>query len=56
MAVDLLHIEGLEDLEHRGPVVMVNLMRFHDRSLDGDGSGRSFSNGERKGEDSLAPR
>ena len=23
----------------QGPVVMVNLMRFHERSLDGDGSG-----------------
>jgi uncharacterized protein (DUF1330 family) len=39
MAVDLLNIEGLEDLKHRGPIVMVNLMRFHERSLDGDGSG-----------------
>jgi uncharacterized protein (DUF1330 family) len=39
MGVDLLNIEGLEDLAHQGPVVMVNLMRFHDRSLDGDGSG-----------------
>jgi hypothetical protein len=39
MAVDLLDIEGLKELEHQGPVVMVNLMRFRDRSLDGDGSG-----------------
>ncbi|MGZ3352577.1 MAG: DUF1330 domain-containing protein [Xanthobacteraceae bacterium] len=39
MAVDLLNIDGLEDMAHQGPVVMVNLMRFHDRSLDGDGSG-----------------
>jgi uncharacterized protein (DUF1330 family) len=39
MAVDLLNIEGLQALDHQGPVVMVNLMRFHDRSLDGDGSG-----------------
>ena len=39
MAVDLLNIRGLEELEHQGPVVMVNLMRFHERSLDGDGSG-----------------
>jgi uncharacterized protein (DUF1330 family) len=39
MAVDLLNIEGLKDLEHQGPIVMVNLMRFRDRSLDGDGSG-----------------
>ena len=39
MGVDLLNIKGLKELEHRGPVVMVNLMRFRDRSLDGDGSG-----------------
>ena len=39
MGVDLLNIEGLKELEHQGPVVMVNLMRFRDRSLDGDGSG-----------------
>jgi len=39
MGVDLLNIKGLKDLEHRGPVVMVNLMRFRARSLDGDGSG-----------------
>src|ERR1700732_3087262 len=39
MAVDLLNIRGLEDMEQQGPVVMVNLMRFRDRSLDGDGSG-----------------
>jgi uncharacterized protein (DUF1330 family) len=39
MAVDLLNIEGLEALDHQRPIVMVNLMRFHARSLDGDGSG-----------------
>jgi hypothetical protein len=39
MGVDLLNIEGLKELEYQGPIVMVNLMRFHDRSLDGDGSG-----------------
>jgi uncharacterized protein (DUF1330 family) len=39
MAVDLLNIEGLEALDRQAPVVMVNLMRFHARSLDGDGSG-----------------
>ena len=39
MGVDLLNVRGLEALEHQGPVVMVNLMRFHARSLDGDGSG-----------------
>ena len=30
MGVDLLNIEGLKELEHQAPVVMVNLMRFHD--------------------------
>ena len=39
MGVDQLNIEGLNELEHQGAVVMVNLMRFHARSLDGDGSG-----------------
>ena len=39
MAVDLLNIEGLEASEHQGPIVMVNLMRFRGRSLDGQGSG-----------------
>ena len=39
MGVDLLNIEGLAALDPEHPVVMVNLMRFRDRSLDGDGSG-----------------
>ena len=39
MGVDLLNIRGLKELEHQGPIVMVNLMRFRERSLDGDGSG-----------------
>ena len=39
MGVDLLNIRGLKELAHQGPVVMVNLMRFRERSLDGDGSG-----------------
>src|SRR3984893_179367 len=39
MGVNLLNIEGLKGLEHQAPVVMVNLMRFRDHSLDGDGSG-----------------
>jgi hypothetical protein len=39
MAVDLLNIAGLQTLDQQRPVVMVNLMRFRDRSLDGDGSG-----------------
>ena len=39
MAVDLLNIKGLNELDQAAPVVMLNLMRFHERSLDGDGSG-----------------
>ncbi len=39
MGVDLLNVRGLEELDHDGPVVMVNLMRFRERSLDGCGSG-----------------
>ena len=39
MAVDLLNIEGLRELDPASPVVMLNLMRFHARSRDGDGSG-----------------
>src|SRR3954462_1817195 len=39
MAVHLLNIEGLAEMDRQAPVVMVNLMRFHDRSLDGDGRG-----------------
>jgi len=39
MGVDLLNVRGLKELEQQGPVVMVNLMRFRERSLDGDGSG-----------------
>lgn len=39
MPVNMLNIEGLERLDQRAPVVMLNLMRFRDRSLDGDGSG-----------------
>ena len=39
MGMDLLNVRGLEALDHQGPVVMMNLMRFHARSLDGDGSG-----------------
>jgi hypothetical protein len=35
----MLNIEGLERLDRQSPVVMLNLMRFHERSLDGDGSG-----------------
>ena len=39
MAVNMLNIEGLERLDPKAPVVMLNLMRFHARSRDGDGSG-----------------
>jgi hypothetical protein len=39
MAVDLLNIEALNQLDQAAPVVMLNLMRFRERSLDGDGSG-----------------
>ena len=39
MGVDLLNVKGLEALDQQAPVVMVNLMRFRERSLDGDGSG-----------------
>ena len=39
MGVDLLNVSGLEAMEPGAPVVMVNLMRFRERSLDGDGSG-----------------
>ena len=40
MAVNMLNVEGLERLDSSAPVVMLNLMRFHARSRDGDGSGR----------------
>ena len=39
MGVDLLNVKGLQELDQNAPVVMVNLMRFRERSLDGDGSG-----------------
>src|SRR6201994_2262053 len=39
MGVDLLNIKGLSELDQAAPVVMLNLMRFRERSLDGDGSG-----------------
>jgi uncharacterized protein (DUF1330 family) len=39
MAVDLLNVKGLLSLDPQGPVVMVNMMRFREHSLDGDGSG-----------------
>jgi len=39
MGVELLNVRGLETMARDQPVVMVNLMRFYERSLDGDGSG-----------------
>jgi hypothetical protein len=39
MGIELLNVKGLEEVDHEGPIVMVNLMRFRARSLDGDGSG-----------------
>src|SRR3954454_8431997 len=39
MGVELLNIKGLTGLDQAAPVVMLNLMRFRERSLDGDGSG-----------------
>ncbi|WP_415025362.1 DUF1330 domain-containing protein [Bradyrhizobium sp.] len=35
----MLNIKGLEQLDPKAPVVMLNLMRFHAQSRDGDGSG-----------------
>jgi len=35
----MLNIDGLERLDRHAPVVMLNLMRFHARSGDGNGSG-----------------
>jgi hypothetical protein len=35
----MLNVEGLERLDSDAPVVMLNLMRFHARSRDGNGSG-----------------
>ena len=37
--IDQLNSEELRALPDDAPVVMLNLMRFRDRSLDGDGSG-----------------
>src|SRR4051794_6482642 len=39
MGVDLLNVEGLSELDQAAPVVMLNLMCFRERSLDGDGTG-----------------
>jgi hypothetical protein len=37
--IDDLNLEALAALPDDAPVVMLNLMRFRDRSLDGNGSG-----------------
>ncbi len=39
MAVDHLNTDLLKALPDEGPVAMLNLMRFRERSLDGNGSG-----------------
>ena len=39
MAVDHLNVPALQALPETGPVTMLNLMRFRERALDGDGSG-----------------
>ena len=37
--IDLLNEQALKALPDEGPVTMLNLMRFRERSLDGNGSG-----------------
>jgi len=37
--IGALNEAGLKALSDTGPVTMLNLMRFHERSLDGNGSG-----------------
>src|SRR5437763_16099301 len=39
MSVDHLNVMGLSELKGGGPAVILNLMRFRERSLDGRGSG-----------------
>jgi uncharacterized protein (DUF1330 family) len=39
MAVDLLNVKGLKEIDPVSPTVMVNMMRFRKQSLDGNGSG-----------------
>ena len=39
MVLDTLNLNELRDLKDDGPVTMVNLLRFHALSADGDGSG-----------------
>ncbi len=37
--IDALHPSAVEALSNDAPIVMLNLMKFRDQSLDGDGSG-----------------
>ena len=37
--IEDLHLKTIKNLPADEPVLMVNLMKFRDRSLDGDGSG-----------------
>jgi len=39
MAIEHLNVDALGELPDDGPVTMLNLMRFRERSLDGNGSG-----------------
>ncbi len=39
MALEMLNDTTLRKLPDEGPVVMVNLLRFREQSLDGDGTG-----------------
>ncbi len=36
---ELLHVDAVSGLDPAEPVVMLNLMKFREQSLDGDGSG-----------------
>ena len=39
MAIEQLHVSAVEALARHEPVMMLNLMRFNEQSLDGDGTG-----------------
>lgn len=40
-SVDHFEFEALRDFPDRGPVTMLNLVKFREHSLDGNGSGRA---------------
>jgi uncharacterized protein (DUF1330 family) len=40
-SVDHFEFEALRDFPDRGPVTMLNLVKFREQSLDGNGSGRA---------------